>query len=450
MVDAPPRAGPRAHAPEHILWDVVEEHLDEAEFLVGVYAEASDSPLYTFRQLARGPEHRLRAHIDGLLVGGPTTAERLLLPVFTDDAELARASAAALALLTIGDRQWGQRLIDDLAKLAGPHADGVTWALGTCERPDLDPRITDALRKAEDGARAPLLRAAFVRGVDQSAQLERWLRDDEPSLRLSIAAILRYAPRRLGPWIDAAITDRDLTLRHTAIASGLVLGSHHAWEAAGRLAFDKSAPDRDAMAWVASFGDARVTETLIGVLADEARRADALWALGFSGRVTAADACARWLADEDFGPQAGESFAAITGLARGDDRFWLDPKPEPEDDGELPPLAEDLQADLSSVPADDLVPPNPETIVAWWTQTRQSLRPDTRYIAGVPLDQAGLLRGLRESSTWRRHGIAFELLVRTQGLARVQTRMSTQAQSRQMDALASLPRVDGNRPFGQF
>lgn len=147
---------------------------------------------------------------------------------------------------------------------------------------------------------------------------------------------------------------------------------------------------------------------------------------------------------------AGESFAAITGLSRSDDRFWLDAKPEPEGDGELPPLADDLEADLSSAPADDLVPPNPETIVAWWTKKRQELRPDTRYIAGVPVDQAGLLRGLRESSTWRRHGIAFELLVRTQGLARVQTRMSTQTQSRQMDALASLPRVDGNRPFGQF
>ncbi len=449
MVDATPRAGPRAHEPESILWDIVEEHLDEAEFLVGACEEASDSPLYTLRQLARGPEHRLWAHIDGLLVGGPTTAQRFLLPVFEGDAERARAAAAALALLTVDDRRWGQRLIDEVGTLPGAHASGITWALGMCDRPDLDARISDALRRAVGEARAPLLNAAVARGVDQSGQIDAWLRDDEPALRRAIAAVLRFAPRRFGPWIDAATTDSDAALRHAATASGLVLGSRHAWDAAMRLAFDKSAPDRDAMSWVASFGDARVTEGLIDRLSDEDHRADTLWALGFSGRVAAADACARWLADGDVGPQAGESFAAITGLARTDDRFWLDPAPEPEPD-ELPPLEEDLDSDLASVAADDLVPPNPETIVHWWAQRRPSLRADTRYIAGVPLDQSGLLRALGESSTWRRHGIAFELLVRTHGLARVQTRMSTQAQSRQLEALAGLPRIDGNRPFGQF
>jgi uncharacterized protein (TIGR02270 family) len=89
---------------ELILWDVVEEHLDEAEFLVELWLAARRSPLYTLPELERGPEPRLVAHVDGLVLNGPLVLERVAWPVVEDpQAEPLRLAAAALAMLEAGD-----------------------------------------------------------------------------------------------------------------------------------------------------------------------------------------------------------------------------------------------------------------------------------------------------------------------------------------------------------
>jgi len=89
---------------ETILWDIVEEHLDEAEFLVELWASSRHSAVYTLAELDRGPELRLLAHVDGLVVNGPLALERVCWPVLEDPkAEPPRIAAAALAMLEGGD-----------------------------------------------------------------------------------------------------------------------------------------------------------------------------------------------------------------------------------------------------------------------------------------------------------------------------------------------------------
>ena len=83
------------------LWDIVEEHLDEAEFLWEQWEHALLAPNYTLDELADGPEARLLAHLDGLVVGGPEVARRLLIPTLDEDVEPTRVRAAALALLLL-------------------------------------------------------------------------------------------------------------------------------------------------------------------------------------------------------------------------------------------------------------------------------------------------------------------------------------------------------------
>lgn len=99
-------------AEEEILWDVVEEHLDESEFLVELWAGSRRSSGYTLAELERGPETRLYGHVDGLVVNGPLALERVAWPVAEDaKAEPTRLCAAALALLEGGDF----RVLDVLA-----------------------------------------------------------------------------------------------------------------------------------------------------------------------------------------------------------------------------------------------------------------------------------------------------------------------------------------------
>lgn len=89
---------------DQILWDVVEEHLDEAEFLTELWQSARRSPAYLPAELERGPESRLVAHVQGLESNGPLALERVAWPVVEDpQTEPWRLTAAALALLEAGD-----------------------------------------------------------------------------------------------------------------------------------------------------------------------------------------------------------------------------------------------------------------------------------------------------------------------------------------------------------
>lgn len=443
--------GPLSHAPERILWDVVDEHLDEAEYLVDEVEAALDSPLYDVAAIARGPEGRLLAHLDGLEVGGPTTAERALLPVLDGDAEPARVTAAALALLGARAAPYGPRLVERLAELPAEARDGLVRALGMADRPDLEPRLHDALRR-DAAPRAAVLSVLARRGADPGASLDPCVTDEDPEVRLAAIEAARFGSRRFQGWAESIAVASEGPLRKAAIATALVLGSRQAWELVGALAFSADAPDRDAMAWLAMFGDQRQTQRIIDALEHEGLRAPALYALGFSGRRIAAEACLRWLGDPDVGPLAGEAFGAITGLPRDDDRYVIDPVPADEApaDEALPPLEEDLEADLSATPEDDLPVPNPETIAAYWAEIRPRLSAEGRHLGGLPVDQGSLVTGLERQPARRRHALAFELLVRSHGQARIPTRMLVGAQARALAVLGAPPRIDGNRAFGHF
>jgi hypothetical protein len=62
---------------EHVLWDVVDEHLEEADFLFRQWTLALDSPLYTLESLARGIEARMLAHVDALEINDPALLDCL-------------------------------------------------------------------------------------------------------------------------------------------------------------------------------------------------------------------------------------------------------------------------------------------------------------------------------------------------------------------------------------
>src|SRR5262245_25350873 len=62
---------------DSILWNVVEEHLDELEFCVDSFERQLDDVSLTFQQLSK-VEARLEAHLDGLVVAGDPVVERLL------------------------------------------------------------------------------------------------------------------------------------------------------------------------------------------------------------------------------------------------------------------------------------------------------------------------------------------------------------------------------------
>ena len=98
-----------AHVPaapplEAVLWDVVEEHLDEAAFGLEQLETLLEHPTLTLGELSRYPEGRLLAHVEALVVGGDEVRERLLLPEIenANEDEPTRVTAATLALISAG------------------------------------------------------------------------------------------------------------------------------------------------------------------------------------------------------------------------------------------------------------------------------------------------------------------------------------------------------------
>ncbi|MEM9454307.1 MAG: TIGR02270 family protein [Myxococcota bacterium] len=438
---------------ELILWDVVQEHLDEAEFVIELWLGARRSPIYTLQELEQGPEARLVAHVDGLVVNGPLALQRTAWPALEDD-DPQRAAAAALAIVHSGDFTLLDGALDDLDppapeghELSG-RADGIALALALCDHPALDDQIRGRLAHAKGSQLALLLAACADRGIDPSPALDRALGDETPevvALGLRAAAFGPHT-RLLGP-VETYLAHASAVVRAAAIDTALAWGSPSAWE---RVAQTYHQPDgRAAMVWMACLGDERHAEAIARLLDDEAQRHDALWALGFCGRTVALNACMRWLDDDDERTRrlAAEAIAHALGLDLEDDALWDEEPsddPEPGVEGQTPDDDDDdLDADLELHPEDELPLPNVDAIRERWAEQSAQWSPKERYVQGKPVGREGLGWTLATLSGRRVDVVAREVVARSQGIGRWPRRVRAHRHRGASSALAQLGRNPG-------
>lgn len=123
-----------------ILWDVVEEHLDEAAFLWTQWERGLHSPLYKLHTLRDRVEERMLAHLDGLVVGGEAVAQRLLYPALTEGLG-GIAFAAAMALLLSGRPEAEEAVCSALATAAPPQREEIIRALCLGPSPSRQARL---------------------------------------------------------------------------------------------------------------------------------------------------------------------------------------------------------------------------------------------------------------------------------------------------------------------
>ena len=108
---------------------------------------------YLRSEFEAGPQERLMAHVDGLVVGGDEVRTELLEATLADeDTERWRAAAAALALLETPSAQVSAQLYADLHERSDEVRAGILAALAMSQRADIDVRLTDALKKKGDPA----------------------------------------------------------------------------------------------------------------------------------------------------------------------------------------------------------------------------------------------------------------------------------------------------------
>jgi len=396
-------------------------------------------------------------------VGGEVVAEELLLPLLVPDADAPTKVAAATCALLVGSEALAlDRVLARLVELPpGAARDGIVRALVAVPRLDVSARVLTRAEAADDAIKAALLPVVAARGGMPGAKAGGWIhtaaKAEDPTWRELSARLSILLPRAAALHVaEHLVGDPEPRVQCAALHTALVHGSQGAHARAVELARRGPAGPvtRTAMLCIAFGGEPPVVDVLATRLADETTRADAIWALGFTGRIDAVDRLSPWLADEALAPLAAEAIVGITGLRRDDDRLWKDREPPPYDEAEdleapLPP--EDLDADLGPKPDDDLPVPIPEAFVRAWAELRPRFDPRVRVHEGRPLVQAiDWVHVLAHTTLRRRAAIALELAFRTRGAIAIPTAGMSAQQRPHLARLASADPIDGNRPFARI
>jgi hypothetical protein len=242
---------------------------------------------------------------------------------------------------------------------------------------------------------AAALEALVVHGEELQAELPRLLVHADARVR---AAALRACGRQraqgLRDLVEELLRSDDAAERSLAAATGLLLGSKPAWAA---LRAGASEHTTTLWAWALEGTDEAVSR-LCGALSSPAALPAAVEALGLSGRLSAADACAGLLADEGTAAPALGALSAITGLSGA-----------------------------------------PEEVRAAWDARRKELDPKGRYLFGAPWSSDAVRRAVAFVPLGRRAPYLWELDVRTAG------RMALRPDAWAKDQLRTLARHDLTR-----
>jgi uncharacterized protein (TIGR02270 family) len=399
-------------------WDIHEEHLDEAAFFWMQWERALLAPDFDLGETAE-LEHRLWAHLAGLAEGGAPVARRLLQPALGSD-EPERISSAALSLMSRGGAEATAELIRTLEGSAPEQRAALQRALELTEGPACAEQVRPLLSAPEPELQVLALEVLAFRGVALGRELDALLVHEEPGVRAAALRCARLLPpeRVRAGELRAALAAPHPAVRLEAITLGLIHGARAAWPTCLELAQARQLESREACVLLALGGGDEELRLLLGMLAETALQADVLWALGFSGRVAAAQACLELMCQPETAALAAEAFSAITGLSISGQ--YAAPAPAAR---EPPPLEEDeLDADLEPRPEDDLAAPVPEAVATWWQQACKGFDKGTRYLAGQPFSASLLQEMLGRESMRRRHVLALELAIRSRGAHQLQTR----------------------------
>ncbi len=428
----------------------MEVHLEDAAFLWAQWEHALWAPDYVLAEVAQGEERRLLAHLDALVLGGRAVAERFLLPALQGE-ELSAISAAGLALLGGEDVDWRETVFEWLAEGAEELISGIRRAVELSPREDISPGLARLLPGLPPNEQAGVLAALRFRQSDAGEALRKLKLGDDISLRTEAVRCARFASRAIAEeWVRIGLGDSEPRVRDAALETGLVLGSRQAWTRCRQLLEEGGEVPRVALLALAMGGEGKDLEALAKALGDPSLRDEVLWALGFSGKLEAAEMAFQSL--QEVGDRlAAESFAAITGLPLGPpfideeeldeedfDEELLDAEAESEEEEEAAPAVDSSVQEL--LPGPEVLPGKVQIVRVerWWQEARKHFEPTGRYLRGQPLSVELVRAALEGESMRRRPVLAWELAIRSQGACQIESRTWTHLQRSQAQAAAGL------------
>jgi uncharacterized protein (TIGR02270 family) len=410
--EAPMPAPVQQSGDTDIAWDVVEEHLNEVEFLIEQWSSPALRARLSLEQAQRGIEPRLLANIDGLVAGGQAVAERLLWPALQagSGGDRGRRLAAAVALVEASELR--VVLATATSGDGGPErAEAMDRALELTGRTDVDQPLVAALKAAAPERARGLLEVLAARRIDPGPALGIRLAARDPKLvTAAVRASAAAKDERVRPVLERLLGERDRDVRRTAMIAALTCGLRAGWSACLEEMKLGDPPPLELLGLLGAPADHR---KIMEAVAVPRTRHLALWALGLTGRVDAIAAALPLLRDPDARTArlAGEVVSSVSGVAvEGELR-----RPEPPEPEELPELEEDLRSRLDLDAVDGLPLAEPDAVDTWWAANRQRFDTERRYLRGQLYTAEAVGQALRHAPLRRFDSLAFEVAVRSAG-----------------------------------
>lgn len=383
-----------------VLIDVLEEHLEEADFLFQQRENALSDRVYDLPGLFE-LEERLLAHLDGLVLGGKE-AWTLLAPKLVGG-EVGEVFAAAFVALESGEPARIELLQKTFGGAEGPILDGIRHALRHTPSPEIEKIVRPYLNNEKGAIRAAAIDVISFRRLPLEIRLlQAGLQEKDPLVVAAAAnAVGQLRLADLKNEIEEALESDAAPVRLEAMRAGLLLKSEKALRRCRRAVQERVKEGGDAILLLGLLGHPEDGSLLMKALGEAALARNAIPSLGLLGRAAAMEPLIQCAADPKLARLAGEAIRTLTGVDLEKEKLVTPPaakaKTEDEDD--------ELEAD----PDEGLPVPDREKLEGWWRKNASRFDPKGRYRKGRPYGAPSLIDILRTGALPERHPAALEL-----------------------------------------
>ena len=387
-----------------ILTDILEEHLEEADFLFHQRENALSDRVYDLNGLAE-LEERLLAHLDGLVIGGKE-AWALLEPKLAGG-EVGEVFAAAFVALESGGPARIDLLQKILSEAEGPVLEGIRQALRHAASSEIEKIVRPLLDHPKGAVRAAAIDVlSFRRRPLDPNLLQAGLSQKDPVL---VAAVVKAAGRLriagLKYDIEAALESDVPSVRLEAIRAGLLLKSEKARDRCRKAVLERSEEAGEAISLLGLAGHPEDGSLLVGALGEAGLTRVALASLGLLGRVPAMETFIQCAADPKLARLAGEAIRTLTGVDLEKEKL-VAPNAEPAEAKEKTEVEED---EFEADPDEGLPIPDPAKLEAWWRKNGSRFERKGRYRRGQAYGAPVLIELLQTGALPDRRHAAQEL-----------------------------------------
>jgi len=384
-----------------VLIDILEEHIEEADFLWQQRENALADRAYNLEDLAE-LEERLLAHIDGLVLADEA-GWRLLLPKLSSDA-VGEVFAAAFVAFESGNQERIDQVLKVFPTAENEVLDGIRHALRHTTYPEIE-TITRSYLDAEQGAiqTAAVDILSFRRAPIEESRLMNLLLHPDPNVVTSACnAVGRLRRMSMTKCVDPLLEHPIPRIRQEAMKAGLLLQSEKARRACLQAIQKNGEEAGPAIVFIGQAGEAQALPLLVDKLADPTLARDAVTAIGLLGSVIAMEPLLRCCSDPTLARRSGEAIQTLTGVDLEKEKLIV-PPPSPTETPEQDEEAFDTDLDEA------LPYPDPEKVVSWWKANTSRFDKRLRHRKGLPYGPLVLIDLLKTGNLLERHDVAFEL-----------------------------------------